>query len=363
MAVGRNLKGITVTIDGDATGLTKALSKVNSEIKSTQAQLKDVNKLLKLDPGNTELITQKHKLLGETVKETKEKLKELQEASKQADQALANGTISQEQYDALQREIIETAEELKKLEEQARESGIAVQEIAEKGEKLKDIGGKVSDVGESMTRNLTLAEPDADVIQSLLEEGVLMDEQNISHEGITFRVEDMTPQGLTNLVCMVSARAYLFNKIIRMEAFFVDPVLINRLRDVNAKTVAEFLECVMAKDAREMLRGISFTCSTIRFDGFPDEPEFRTLAELMVEACNRQNRMKAFVPDPENEKYAFRTFLNTVGMKGEEYTGTREFLMMNLKGDGSYKTPAIRKKKIDRRRKRMEEERDFTVLE
>ena len=156
MAVGRNIKGITVEIGGDTTKLTQALSKVNSEIKSTQAQLKDVNKLLKLDPGNTELITQKHKLLGQAVDETKEKLKQLQEASKQADQALANGTISQDQYDALQREIIETTEELKRLEDQARESGIAVQEIAEKGEKLKEIGGKVTDVGESMTRNLTV---------------------------------------------------------------------------------------------------------------------------------------------------------------------------------------------------------------
>ena len=156
MAVGRNIKGITVEIGGDTTKLTQALSKVNSEIRNTQAQLKDVNKLLKLDPGNTELIAQKHKLLGQAVDETKEKLKQLQDASKQADQALANGTISQDQYDALQREIIETTEELKKLEEQARESGIAVQEIAEKGEKLKEIGGKVTDVGESMTRNLTV---------------------------------------------------------------------------------------------------------------------------------------------------------------------------------------------------------------
>ena len=156
MAVGRNIKGITVEIGGDTTKLTQALSKVNGEIRNTQAQLKDVNKLLKLDPGNTELITQKHKLLGQAVEETKEKLKQLQDASKQADQALANGSISQEQYDALQREIIETTEELKKLEDQARESGIAVQEIAEKGEKLKEIGGKVTDVGESMTRNLTV---------------------------------------------------------------------------------------------------------------------------------------------------------------------------------------------------------------
>ena len=65
------IAGITVEIGGDTTKLSTALKSVNSEIKSTQSQLRDVNKLLKLDPGNTELITQKHKLLAQAVSETK----------------------------------------------------------------------------------------------------------------------------------------------------------------------------------------------------------------------------------------------------------------------------------------------------
>ena len=79
------IKGITVEINGDTTGLSKALSGVNREIKNTQAQLKDVNKLLKLDPGNTELIAQKHRLLQQAVEETKQKLQSLKEAQNQAD--------------------------------------------------------------------------------------------------------------------------------------------------------------------------------------------------------------------------------------------------------------------------------------
>ena len=102
------IKGITVEIGGDTTKLTNALKSVNSEIKNTQSQLKDVEKLLKLDPGNTELLAQKHRLLGDAVKETKEKLETLKTAAEQANTALANGEISQEQYDALQREIVET---------------------------------------------------------------------------------------------------------------------------------------------------------------------------------------------------------------------------------------------------------------
>ena len=102
------IQGITVEIGGDTTKLQNALKGVNGQIKSTQSQLKDVNKLLKLDPGNTELLAQKHKLLAEAVSETKEKLATLKTAAEQANTALANGEISKEQYDALQREIVET---------------------------------------------------------------------------------------------------------------------------------------------------------------------------------------------------------------------------------------------------------------
>ena len=149
MAGGR-IKGLTVTIDGDTTGLSKALQNVNKEIKDTQSQLKDVDKLLKLDPTNTELLSQKQRLLGDAIGETRTKLDTLKTAGEQANVALANGEITQAQYDALQREIIETTEELRRLEEQAKQSATAVQEIAAKGEQLKDMGDKVSGVGEKM---------------------------------------------------------------------------------------------------------------------------------------------------------------------------------------------------------------------
>lgn len=123
-AVANRIKGITVEIGGDTTKLQTALKGVNGQIKSTQQQLKDVDKLLKLDPSNTELLAQKHKLLAEAVGETKEKLATLKTAAEQAGTALANGEISQEQYDALQREIIETEQDLKNLETQANQSEI-----------------------------------------------------------------------------------------------------------------------------------------------------------------------------------------------------------------------------------------------
>lgn len=142
------IKGITVEIGGDTTRLTKALKNVDSSIKSTQTQLRDVNKLLKLDPGNTELLAQKHRLLGDAVGHTKQRLETLKTAAEQADKALAAGDISKEQYDALQREIIETEQDLKKLETAANQSATAVQKIAAKGEKLKTVGDNISNIGQ-----------------------------------------------------------------------------------------------------------------------------------------------------------------------------------------------------------------------
>ncbi len=75
------IQGITVEIGGDTTKLQTALKGVNTEIRNTQSQLRDVDKLLKLDPGNTELLAQKHRLLGDAVKETKEKLETLKMAA------------------------------------------------------------------------------------------------------------------------------------------------------------------------------------------------------------------------------------------------------------------------------------------
>ena len=68
------ISGITVEIGGDVTGLSKALSGVNKEIRDTQSELRDVEKLLKLDPGNVELLGQKMRLLGDEIGSTERKL-------------------------------------------------------------------------------------------------------------------------------------------------------------------------------------------------------------------------------------------------------------------------------------------------
>ena len=144
------IKGITVEIGGDTTKLSKALEGVNKDIKGTQTQLKDVQKLLKLDPTNTELLSQKHKLLADAVSATKEKLEVLKTAAEQANTALANGEISRQQYDALQREIIETENELKRLTTEANNSHTALEKMGVLGETLQSAGDKISGVGQKL---------------------------------------------------------------------------------------------------------------------------------------------------------------------------------------------------------------------
>ena len=149
-SVASRIQGITVEIGGDTTKLSTALSKVNKEIRDTQSQLKDVNKLLKLDPGNTDLMAQKQKLLTRALSETKEKLDALKLAGQQANEALAKGEISQSQYDALQREIVETEKALEELEKQADKSAVALQKIGATGEKLKSVGSSIEGVGKKL---------------------------------------------------------------------------------------------------------------------------------------------------------------------------------------------------------------------
>ena len=138
------IKGITVQIGGDTTGLDKALKGVNSEIKNTQSQLKDVERLLKLDPGNVQLLEQKHRLLGDAVSQTTDKLKSLKDAEKQAQDQFKKGEISQQQYDGLQREIAATEQELKKLEDAAKNSNVTLTKVSQAVDSFTDATAKAA---------------------------------------------------------------------------------------------------------------------------------------------------------------------------------------------------------------------------
>lgn len=144
------IKGITVEIGGDTTGLDKALKSVNTSIRTTQSALKDVNRLLKLDPSNTELLSQKQRLLKDAIAATKEKLDSLKVAQEQAKQQLENGELGQDKYDALQREIVETEEELRRLQQEVATTNTALSKIDVAGQKMEAVGNSIAGAGKKM---------------------------------------------------------------------------------------------------------------------------------------------------------------------------------------------------------------------
>lgn len=140
-----NIKGITIEIGGSTTKLQKALGDVNKKSKDLQSELKQVDRLLKLDPGNATLVAQKQQLLAESVENTKEKLDKLKEAERQVQQQFAKGDANAEQYREIQREVIQTEQSLEKLEKQAKQSAASMStSFANAGDKITTIGQKAS---------------------------------------------------------------------------------------------------------------------------------------------------------------------------------------------------------------------------
>lgn len=134
------IRGITIELSTDTKGITKGLNSVNTKLKSTQSQLKDVNKLLKLDPKNTELLAQKQKLLGDAVNQTKDKLKELKEIQARMD---ADGVDKNSaQYQALQREIIATEKDLERAEKAQADFNAELQKAAADAAKAESAFGR-----------------------------------------------------------------------------------------------------------------------------------------------------------------------------------------------------------------------------
>ena len=144
------VRGITIELGADTSGLSKALKGVNTEIGKTQKDLKDVERLLKLDPSNTELLAQKQKLLSDRVEETKTKLDALKQAQESIDLSTEDG---QRQYDALTREIVSCENELKQAEQAASGFNATAQKISVAAGNMSQKFGALAD----KTRALSMA--------------------------------------------------------------------------------------------------------------------------------------------------------------------------------------------------------------
>lgn len=140
-----NIKGITIEIGADATGLETALNGMNKDINSTQKQLREVNKLLQMDPGNTELIAQKQRLLADSVSKTGEKLKLLKEQAALANEKLASGEWSQDQYDGIQNALAKATDEYKRATQAAEEFNQASSKFNTTAQSIADGAAKVAE--------------------------------------------------------------------------------------------------------------------------------------------------------------------------------------------------------------------------
>lgn len=146
----KTIKGLTVEIGGDTTKLGKALNDVEKKSRDLSGELGQINKLLKLDPGNTTLLAQKQKVLAEAVETTGEKLKKLKEAEKQVQKQFKKGEVSEEQVRALQREIVETEKKMDSYKKAAKETAKGLDKLddsTKKAEKSSDgLGSKLGSI-------------------------------------------------------------------------------------------------------------------------------------------------------------------------------------------------------------------------
>ena len=152
----KKIQGITIEIGGDTTKLQTALKGVEGKLKDTQDALRDTQRLLKLDPGNVELLTQKQRQLTDAIGGTEEKLRILKDAAKDAEKQLADGSMSQAQFDALQREIVDTEQKLESLKGEMKDFGsVTAQQLKAAGGKVMGVGDKIVKAGAGLTTYVT----------------------------------------------------------------------------------------------------------------------------------------------------------------------------------------------------------------
>lgn len=136
----KKIRGITIQIGGDTSGLTKALSAADKSLAATNRELAEVQKGLKLDPHNVELMSQKQQVLTNAIAQTADKLKLLEGNQEKAKKAFAANADWEKQYAPLKEQIDKARKslnELKSEQEKAEVEFKAGKISAEDFEKIK----------------------------------------------------------------------------------------------------------------------------------------------------------------------------------------------------------------------------------
>lgn len=160
----KKIQGITVAIGADTTGVTNGLKDIAKQSTSVNGELRDVERLLKLNPSNVELVAQKQQLLSKQVEITSKKLEGLKGAQADVDRQFSNGDIGEEQYRAFQREIVATEgrldhykQTLKAVESGNESAGGSAKGL---GSKIDELGTSVDEVGNSVKAGVLMEAAD-----------------------------------------------------------------------------------------------------------------------------------------------------------------------------------------------------------
>lgn len=151
------LKGLTIKIGGDTSELLDSLNDVEKKGASLSKELGEINKLLKMDPSNTQLLAQKQKVLADSVDNTRKKLDTLKEAEKQVQAQFERGEVSEEQVRALQREIVKTEGKLKSYERAVDETADQLEKLADGADEAADALDDVGDAADDADGGFTVA--------------------------------------------------------------------------------------------------------------------------------------------------------------------------------------------------------------
>lgn len=142
------IRGITIEIDGNTKKFQDSLKGMDSQLNKSNKKLRDIDKLLKFKPGNTELLTQKQKTLSKAIETTQKRLDELKSVQRES--------VSPEAWDAIQREIVDTERKLDDLKGEMKNFGsVGAQQVKVVGEKLQAFGNGMKEVGSKLTKYVT----------------------------------------------------------------------------------------------------------------------------------------------------------------------------------------------------------------
>lgn len=149
------IKGITIEFGADTSKLNSALKKTQGTLNKTQAELKQINRSLKFNPGNTVLLKQKFELLQRAVTETRTKLNQLKQMQRNMDAAGVDKNSAQ--YRELEREIVKTTSQLKQAEAELKRFGsIGKQQALAVGQAFKTAGNKIKSAGRTITTSFSV---------------------------------------------------------------------------------------------------------------------------------------------------------------------------------------------------------------